>query len=60
MPQVDVSIFLPIIMSLFKVTSLFFAFFLVNIGFGFVTRIKLTYVWFNKIKQIKNILKFIF
>ncbi len=56
MPQVDNTIFLPIIMSLFKCCSLCYGFILVYIFYPFVTKIKIRYVFFSKIKQIKNIL----
>lgn len=56
MPQVDNTIFLPIIMSLFKCCSLCYGFILVYVFYPFVTKIKITYAFFNKIKQLKNIL----
>ena len=56
MPQVDNTIFLPIIMSLFNCCSLFYGFILVYIFYPFVTKIKISYSFFSKIKQIKNIL----
>ena len=51
MPQVDNSIFLPIIMSLFKCCSLSYGFILVYVFYPFVTKIKIKYAFFSKIKQ---------
>jgi len=60
MPQVDNSIFLPVVMSLFKCCSLVFGFMLVYVFYPFVTQIKLGYVFLSRVKQLKNILKHIF
>ena len=56
MPQVDNAIFLPIVMSLFKCFSLCYGFLLVYVFYPFVTKIKIMYNFFMKIKQLKNIL----
>ena len=45
-----------IIMSLFKCCSLSYGFILVYVFYPFVTKIKIKYAFFSKIKQIKNIL----
>jgi len=55
MPQVDLALFLPIVLSLFKICSLCYGFILVYVFYPFVTNIKLLYVFFNKIKQLNNI-----
>ena len=56
MPQVDYSLWLPIIMSLFKCSSLFYAVLLVYYFYPFVSKIKVVYNFFSKVRLTKNIL----
>lgn len=56
MPQVDNTVFLSIIFSLVKSCSIFYSFLLVYMFYPFITRIKVLYNLFSKVRQIKNVL----
>ena len=56
MPQVDMTLYLPIIFSLVKWSSVFYIILLVFLFYPFVSQIKVIYNFFAKIRQIKEIL----
>jgi len=56
MPQVDIAVFLPIIISLFCTCTFYFGFILVYLLFPFVAGIKAGYSFLSKIKQFKSVL----
>ena len=56
MPQVDNTVFLSIIFSLVKSCAIFYSFLLVYMFYPFITRIKVLYNLFSKVRQIKNVL----
>jgi len=56
MPQVDVTLFLSIIVSVVKSSSVFYCFFIVYLFYPFISKIKIIFNFFSKIKQIKNII----
>ena len=56
MPQVDNSVFLSLIFTLIEYCSIFYAFSLVYLFCPFVSRIKLYYNVFSKIRVVKTIL----
>jgi hypothetical protein len=60
MPQVDNTIFLSIILSLVKSCSVFYGILLVYLFYPFISRIKVVYDFYSKIRQIKEVLISIF
>jgi hypothetical protein len=60
MPQVDGSLYLSIILSLVKSFSIVYSFLLVYIFYPFISRIKVIYNFYSKIRHIKEIFVNIF
>ena len=60
MPQVDNTIFLSVIFSLVNSCAIFYTFLLVYVFYPFISRIKILYNVFSKIRQVKIILNNIF
>jgi len=56
MPQLDIALFLSIIISLSIICTLVYGFILVQLFFPFVSRIKASYFIFRMVKQFKIIL----
>ena len=56
MSQVDNTVFLSIILSLFKCSFLFYSIFLVFLFHPFISRIKVLFNFFSKIRVAKHLL----
>jgi hypothetical protein len=55
MPQVDNTVFLSVIFSLVNSCAIFYTFLLVYFFYPFISRIKIFYNLFSKVRQIKEI-----
>jgi len=58
MPQLDVSVFLSIIISLCVICTMVYSVIIVYLFFPFVARIKLSFIVYRKVKLINQILNF--
>jgi hypothetical protein len=56
MPQVDIAIFFSIIFSLIKVCAICYGILFVYLFYPFVSNIKMSYNFFSKTKQVKEVL----
>lgn len=56
MPQVDISVFLPIIINLVIISFICYSILLVFIFYPFISKIKLFFNFFSKVRFIKEII----
>lgn len=60
MPQVDNTVFLSVIFSLVNSCAIFYTILLVYFFYPFISRIKIFYSFFSKVRQIKDIVNNVF